>query len=323
MNQALAFTEPDCIRPPAPEATELLLVDDKLAWQQPGQPGRRATIHYRLHGPATAPVVGVLGGISANRQVQCWWRDLYGSERALNPERIRILTLDWLGHGEQVSTQIQADALVAVLDHLALPRLDVLIGASYGAMVGLCFAARHGQRLGRLLAISGAERARPANVALRHIQREILRFGADTGQRERAVALARALAMTTYRPAEQFDERFAAESSEQTLAEVSAYLDHVGRCFSSNFSAEHYTSLSNSLDRHEVNPDRLVLPVDLVAVDSDTLVPPGQIEALAARLPGSVRLHHIQSPYGHDAFLKEPACFNRLIHRLLAEEGIA
>ncbi len=323
MNQALAFTEPDCIRPPAPEAAEPLLVDDHLDWPLPGQLERHVPIRYRLHGPVTAPVVGVLGGISANRQVQCWWRDLYGSARALNPDRIRILTLDWLGHGETVSTQTQADALAAVLDHLGLPELDVLIGASYGAMVGLCFAARHGQRLGRLLAISGADRSRPTSVALRHIQREILRFGVDTGQRERAVALARALAMTTYRPSAQFDQRFATEGSAQTLAEVSAYLDHVGRCFSSNFSAEHYNSLSNSLDQHEVNPGELTLPVDLVAIDSDALVPPEQIEALATRLPGPVRLHHIESRYGHDAFLKEPDCFNRLIHRLLAEEGIA
>ncbi len=323
MNQALAITEPDCIRPPATEPIDQLLVDDHFHWELPGQPGRCVQIRFRLHGPAKAPVIGVLGGISANRQVQCWWRDLYGNAHALNPNRVRLLSMDWLGHGEQISTRAQADALAAVLDHLALPRLDVLIGASYGAMVGFGFAERYGHRLGRLLAISGADRARPSNVALRHIQRQILCLGADAGQPERAVALARALAMTTYRPADQFDQRFAAEDSAQMLAEVSGYLDHIGRCFSSNFSAAQYSSLSNSLDQHEVNAARIRLPVDLVAVDSDGLVTPAQIEALAANLPGPVRLHHIQSPYGHDAFLKEPACFNRLIHRLLVEEGIA
>ncbi|TVQ40320.1 MAG: alpha/beta fold hydrolase, partial [Wenzhouxiangella sp.] len=252
MNQALAVTEPDCIRPPVPGVTEVVLVDDFLDWELPDQPGRFVSIHYRLHGPMDAPVVAVLGGISANRQVQCWWRDLYGNERAFDPERARILSLDWIGHGETVSTATQADALAAVLDHLGIHTLAVLVGASYGAMVGLSFGQRHGGRLQRLLAISGADRARPFNTALRHIQREILRLGVETGQSRRAVALARALALTTYRPPSLFDQRFSTDGAADTLAQVSSYLDHVGRCFSDNFSAEHYASLSASLDLHQV-----------------------------------------------------------------------
>ncbi len=321
MNQALAATEPDCIRPPSPAAKDLALCDDHFDWALPDQPECRVTIHYRLHGPRTAPVVAVLGGISGNRQVQCWWRDLYGSERAFDPGRTRILSVDWIGHGNAVSTATQADALAAVLDHLAIDTLAVLVGASYGAMVGLSFAQRHGKRLQRLLAISGADRARPCNTALRYIQREILRLGVDTGQSSRAVALARALALTNYRPGKLFDQRFSAPSAADTLGQVSSYLDHVGRCFSDNFTAEHYASLSASLDLHQVDVEQVRCPVDLVAVDSDELVAPEQIEALAARLPIPARLHRVQSVYGHDAFLKEADCFNRLVTRVLAEEG--
>ncbi len=306
-------------------ARSLILRDESLPWTMPGSGriGSTARLRYRLHGRSDGPLIVVLGGISANRQVQCWWRDLYGSGRAFDPRQVRILSVDWLDQAcvsdQAPSTDIQADALAAVLDHLGLPGIDLLVGASFGAMVGLAFAARHPRRIGRLLAISGADRALPSATARRHVQREIIRLGLDCDQPARAVALARSLAMTTYRPDELIDQRFARAEPDQVLDELGAYLAHVGRGFSENFSPERYLQLSEALDRHQVDPRRLRCPVDLVAVDSDQLVPARQLAGLAQRLGSRCRLHRLSSDYGHDAFLKEPAFFNTLIADLTAE----
>jgi homoserine acetyltransferase len=101
MNQAVAYQVPViCPSTPTP-ASRPVLVDDSMIWTMPGMAldAVGVRIRYRLHGPEEAPVVVALGGISANRQVQCWWRSLYGAGRAFDPERYRILSIDWLGHG--------------------------------------------------------------------------------------------------------------------------------------------------------------------------------------------------------------------------------
>jgi homoserine O-acetyltransferase len=57
--------------------------------------------------------------------------------------------------------------------------------------------------------------------------------------------------------------------------------------------------------------------VVLVGVTSDTLVPVRQLESLRAALGSGGSLHLLDSPWGHDAFLKEPAAIARLIDRSL------
>ncbi|MGH8211422.1 MAG: alpha/beta fold hydrolase, partial [Steroidobacteraceae bacterium] len=61
-------------------------------------------IAWRLAGPANAPVVCALGGISANRRVfaiedprEGWWSEVAGPGRALAADRFRVLSFDYLG----------------------------------------------------------------------------------------------------------------------------------------------------------------------------------------------------------------------------------
>ena len=69
-------------------------------------------------------------------------------------------------------------------------------------------------------------------------------------------------------------------------------------------SAAAYRRLSESIDLHRIDPDTITVPLTLVAVDSDALVPAADVRALADALP-QARFHLLQSRYGHDAFLKE------------------
>lgn len=304
------------LRPPM-EDGQMVVMTRGMSLEQ-----ERVTLRYRLIGRAGAPVLVTLGGISADRCVDQWWADLIGPRRAFDPDRFRLLSIDWISRedGQAVHSHDQALGLARLLEALGIEQIHDFIGASYGAMVGLAFAAEFPERIGRLIAISGPHQAHPISTARRIVQREILRLGAERGVPERGVALARAMALTTYRPPELFAQQFDQTEARERLDSLEGYLRHVGVSFAGRFELARYLSLSESMDLHQVDPASVRCKTHLVAVDSDELVPVPQLEALAAALGGPARLHRIDSVYGHDAFLKEPEQFNRLIRRILGEE---
>ena len=79
-----------------------------------------------------------------------------------------------------------------------------------------------------------------------------------------------------------------------------------------------FLSLSASIDRQRVDPSRIATPALLIGATSDLLVPPSQMESLAARLAGPTELHLLPCLYGHDMFLKEAAHVSALAAAFLA-----
>lgn len=302
------------LRPPM-EDGQMVVMARGMSLEQ-----ERVTLRYRLIGRAGAPLLVTLGGISADRCVDQWWSELIGPRRAFDPDRFRLLSIDWISRADAqaVQTRDQALALARLLDALGIDRVHDFIGASYGAMVGLAFAAAFPERIARLIAISGPHQAHPITTARRIVQREILRLAAECDVPKRGVALARALALTTYRPPALFAQQFDQAEAGERLDSLQGYLRHVGESFAGRFDPARYLSLSESMDLHQIDPASVRCTTHVVAVDSDELVPPTQLEALTAALGGPARLHRISSVYGHDAFLKEPAQFNGLIGSIIA-----
>src|SRR5262245_22876295 len=149
-----------------------------------------------LIGPPDAPVVAVLGGISATRDARSWWPQVVGEARAVDTSRFRVLGFDWLDGGEGpdgrperiVSTHDQADFLAAALDEHGIDRLHALVGASYGGMVALAFAERYPRRVATLAAISAPANTHPMSTALRSIQRRTVELGLETGRGPEALS---------------------------------------------------------------------------------------------------------------------------------------
>jgi len=296
-----------------------------------GAGARDVRVRFALHGAAGAPVVIVQGGISAHRDVVAtagragWWDAIVGPGRAIDTTRLRVLAIDWLeladlGDAHAVGSEDQADALAALLDAFGIRRAHAYVGASYGAMVGLAFAARHPQRLQHLVAIAGAHRAHPLSVAVRNIQREVVRLGERLGDPDAGLDLARRLAMTTYRGEREFAERCADapsfEDGRFKFAEED-WLKAAGASFVKRFSAERYLALSESIDLHRVDPADVRVPVTLVGIASDRVVPLADLCELQRRCGAAATLHVIDSRYGHDAFLKEDAQIGALLQEAL------
>ncbi len=289
-----------------------------LGLETPGTPrlGEEESVVARLVGPEDAPVCAVLGGISASRVVadgsgeKGWWPSQVGPGRALDTAISRVLSLEWFAPdaaGISITPADQARVLERALDVAGIDRLDRLVGASYGAMVGIQFACLAPERLGHLTAISGAHRPHPLATAWRAIQRRIVTLATRAGDPRSGVELARALAMTTYRSPEEFAARFdgiADDSGERLRFPVEDYLEARGRDFAERFSAERFHILSESIDLQDARPEDGTVPAVFAGVCQDLLVPSAQMEELARRWAGPARLILFDSVFGHDAFLK-------------------
>ena len=298
-----------------------------------------ARVRYALYGAAAAPVVVVQGGISADCHAAArsgaggWWADLVGDERAIDTRRVRVLSIEWLERADfddgaelrAIGSEDQADAIAAVLGELGIRHLHAFVGASYGAMVGLAFAARHPERLQRLVAIAGAHRAHPLAVAVRNLQREIVRLADSLGDVGAGLDLARRLAMTTYRGEREFAERCAGapafRDGRYRFAEED-WLCAAGARFVERFGAARFLCLSESIDLHAVRPEDVRVPMTLVGIASDRVVPLADLCELQRRCGAPAALHVIDSRYGHDAFLKEPQQIGPLVRDAIDAEGV-
>lgn len=297
---------------------------------------RRLRLRYETVGAPGLPPVFVAGGISANRHVTHstvdtapgWWNVQVGAGHALDPASVRIVAFDWVGADGTLDAPIdpadQADAIAVLLDRLGIGALAGFVGSSYGAMVGLHFAARHSRRVGRLVAIAGAHRAHPYASAWRALQRQAVELGAVQCDGFDGLALARQLAMLTYRTPEEFDERFGGARVEGGRVRVAAedYLAHCGQAYAARTPPAAFLRLSESIDLQQVEPESITAPVTLVGIEEDRLVPLGDIFALAQRLRGETRLRVLRSRYGHDAFLKEGAAIGDVLREAFAT-GVA
>ncbi len=292
-------------------------------------------IPYQVEGPPDAQCTVAMGGISAGRTLG-WWPGVAGAGCALDPQHRRLVGMDFLGGDPDtgpegsVTTHDQARALVSLLDHLGVDHAD-LVGASYGGMVALAFAELFPDRVRRLVVLCAAHRSHPMATALRSVQRSLVRFGVESSQPARGLSLARALAMTTYRSAREFDERFSSEAlagegggASEGAPEVrfrfpvEEYLASRGAAFSDQFDSGRYLCLSESTDLHRTCQTRLPDSTLLVSVDSDTLVPPSLVGELASATGAAHAT--LSSPFGHDAFLKEVEVVSALLVRILDVE---
>lgn len=292
---------------------------------------RDVEIAYELVGPADAPVVLAAGGISAHRHVVAseafpetgWWQTQSGV--GLDTARVRLLAIDWLGADGRLDAVIdsadQADAIAAVLDALGIDTLAAFFGSSYGAMVGLQFSARHPQRVGKLIAISGAHRSHPYASAWRALQRQAVALGQLQCDESQGLALARQLAMLSYRTPGEFAERFGdAPTLVHGRVRVAAedYLEHCAATWVARTSPTAFLRLSESIDLHVIDPRTVPVPTTVVAIAEDRLVPLEDMFALAEALPRS-EIRVLRSKFGHDAFLTETLEIGNILERTLQD----
>lgn len=282
-------------------------------------------LRFRFAGNLEGPCVLALGGISAGRAVsdageQGWWREVACPGGGIDLDKYCVIGFDYPTGEEAVDLCPEdfAELIAYGLKELNVEKLDAFVGASFGGMIGLAFARKYPELLDRLCVISAAHRPHPMAQAWRVIQRRIIEFASVQGAPAQGVALARELAMTTYRTAEEFSERFTPKLD--AADSVGGYLAARGEDYACKVSPARYLTLSAAIDRHDEKPEAIKTPAFVIGVDSDRLAPLSDVEDLERRLGGPSSLAVISSTYGHDAFLKESRALNAQLQTFFRQE---
>ena len=279
----------------------------------------------RLYGEDGKPVIVVMGGISASRFIadaqvsssrnngRGWWSTLVHQGGPIDTQKFQVLGIDFAptvdsnNRPDSITTFDQAARLKALLNAASISRVAAIIGSSYGGMTALAFAQAFPKLVGKLCVIGAAHKPYPIGVAWRGIQRRAVRLGIEAGRPKEGLKLARELAMTTYRTAEEFADRFELKETATSPSQfdICDYLGSRGDAFAELMDAERFLALSESIDLHRVEPEAITTLTLLMSAISDQLAPLTDMRELRDRLGGPSELFTFTSLFGHDAFLKE------------------
>lgn len=300
-----------------------------------------------------------------------WWEEMIGEGLPIDTDKYFAICVNTLGScfgstgpasvnpatGERyrldfpvLTLEDVAEAALQVVRHLGIDCLHTVVGCSMGGMSGLAFCVRHADAVKRFVSISSATRALPFSIAVRSLQREMIRADGKwqngnydpedppiTGQR-----LARKLGMMTYRSAEEWAQRFGRERSTDRYDQgdnqrenegqfgpefsVESYLENNARKFSGAFDPNCYLYLSHASDlfdlaEHggslEAGFKRLQLERALVVgVRTDILFPVVQQRELAdgiSTVCSDTQLIELDCIRGHDSFLVDMDAFRPVI----------
>ncbi len=316
---------------------------------------RSPEVRYATYGEPNEQrdnVILVCHALSGSARVADWWPELFPA--VFDTSRFCVVGTNLIGscygstgpsstnpvtglpHGPDfplVSIRDMVRAQARVLDQLGIERLHTVVGGSIGGMQALQWAVDYPQRVERCIVI-GATPLSAMGLALNHLQRSAIQLdpafrggrsapgeGPDAG-----LALARGIAMLSYKSPQLLDERFARRpnrtgedpyGSYSDRFDVAGYLDYQGEKFIARFDANSYLVLSKAMDTFDLSRGyeserealhRIRARMLLVGISSDWLFPPEDVRDLAKRVRAAGRscdYAELKSAHGHDGFLAD------------------
>ena len=221
-----------------------------------------------------------------------------------------------------------------LLDSLGVRRLALVIGGSIGGQQALEWAVEYPEFVEKAAPVAATGALGPQGIGMSELGRRAIMadpnwWGGNyygTGKSpEEGLAIARMAGMMTYQSAEGQWERFGRRPATRPALyeelggrfEVESYLQYQGRDLVGRFDANSYLYLTRAMDLYDVAAGygsggeaygRIEAEMLFVGVSSDWLFPAGEVRAAAEnvrRAGADARYVEIESPNGHDSFLKD------------------
>jgi homoserine O-acetyltransferase len=328
---------------------------------------RAPSLHYAIYGEPNAAsdnVIFITHALSGSARVADWWPRLFADGGLLQSSGHCVIGINVLGscygstgpgsinpltgrrYGPDFPLVTIGDIVrlqARLLEKLKIRRLALVMGASIGGMQALELVVQFPELVQRVVSI-GAAPLGAMGLGLNHLQRQMIQLDPawqgghylPDQQPRQGLALARALAVCSYKSSELFEHRFARQpdrSGEDPLSggrfDVAGYLDYQGEKFVERFDANTYLALTRAMDLFdpvrgypsaEAAFRRIQAKVMLVGISSDWLFPAAEVAGLAASMEKAgvhCQYRELVSSHGHDAFLAEPDDLARLVRPFL------
>jgi len=225
-----------------------------------------------------------------------------------------------------------------LIEHLGVRQLAMVAGGSIGGQQALEWAVAYPELVQKAIVVAATAWLTAQAIAFSEVQRQAILAdprwqGGDylPGQGpEAGLAIARMLAMITYQSEEGMELRFARETARQSdivapsghtdfgkRVDVEGYLYYQGQSLVKRFDANSYLYISRAMDLYDVSEGYPSLEAALrrvrsktlfIGIRSDFLFPAARVRWLAEQVRaagGDASYVELDSPHGHDAFLKE------------------
>jgi len=240
----------------------------------------------------------------------------------------------------------------ALLDYLGVQELALVVGGSIGGQQALEWAVTYPELVRRVGVVAATAALTAQAVAFSEVERQAIMAdprwqGGDYAPGQgptTGLAIARMLAMITYQSEEAMELRFSRRQARNTIVappshagdlggrfDVEGYLYYQGEQLARRFDANSYLYLSRAMDLYDVSEgypsldtalSRLRSKALFVGIRSDFLFPAARVHALAERvraLGGDATYVELDSPHGHDAFLKEWQQITDVLYQIVAD----
>jgi len=284
--------------------------------------------------------VVVCHALTGSADADRWWSGMFGPGRSLDPEQDYVVCSNilgscygstgptsadprsgrpWLGEFPDITVRDMVRAQRELLRTLGVRKVRLVIGGSLGGMQTLEWALSYPELVEAIAPIACSARHSAWAIGISEAQRQAIyadprwRGGRyDPADPPAAgLAVARMMAMVSYRSMPSFEQRFGRRVQAADLFAMESYLRYQGKLLVDRFDAATYVALTRAMDTHDVSRGRgdfeevlrsVRQPALVVSIGSDALYPPQEQEEIARLVPGA-RLERLESLDGHDAFL--------------------
>ena len=299
-------------------------------------------------------VVLICQALTGSADADAWWDGMFSRGGAFDESTDFIICTNVLGSCYGTTGPISVNPLTGshygpafplitirdmvhvqrlLLAGLGIERVKLVVGASLGGMQVLEWGFLYPDVVQALMPMGASGRHSSWCIGQSEAQRQAIyadRDWNDGWYQEghppgKGLAAARMMAMCTYRSFENFQSRFGREVQEGSTFKVESYLRHQGRKLVERFDANTYITLTKAMDLHDLSRGRgeyeevlrsMLLPVEILSINSDILYPKEEQEELARLMPNSSILY-LEEPYGHDAFLIDGATVSGMVRNFL------